>query len=303
MSRKRLTLGTVQFGLPYGVAGRGVPSPEEVDAILETARELGVRSVDTAAAYGASEERVGAFLKRRGWPGGLAICTKLPPLDEAATGTGLEGLVADAVESSLRRLGSERIDCYLIHRASDLSRHGRALVEALLKQRESGRIGRIGVSIYGPDEAALALDHPEITAVQHPLSLLDRRMVSGGRLRELGSRGVVTYARSIFLQGLLVLPPDALPVRVAHARPALVELRRLLADWGVTPLDVALSFVASTQGVRHVVVGVDTPEQLRANAAALARPLPEGLAEALSGRLEQAPPEVVDPTLWPREAP
>ena len=107
---------------------------------------------------------------------------------------------------------------------------------------------------------------------------------------------MVTYARSVFLQGLLTLLPEELPERVVHARPTIVALHRLLADWGVASTDVALPFVASTVGVDYVVVGVETAEQLRANVAALERGVPVGLADALDDL--DVPLAVVDPTLW-----
>ena len=302
MSSARLTLGTAQLGQPYGVANRrGIPTPKEVDTILETALELGVRSLDTASDYGEAEARIGDFIKRHASPASFAVCSKLPRIGTEPSPAAVEAIVSDAVESSLRRLGQDRIDCYLIHHADDLRHHGPALAEALARQRERGRVDRIGVSVYSPDEAVAVLDYPELTVVQHPLNLLDRRLVSSGRLRELSSRGVVVHARSLLLQGLLTLSPDELPRHVTHARPIVMKLRELLAEYGVAPPDVALAFVGATEGIEQVIVGVDTPEQLRSNVAALARPLPEGLVEALATRLQEAPPEVIDPRLWPAE--
>ncbi|MDX1387849.1 MAG: aldo/keto reductase, partial [Acidobacteriota bacterium] len=240
------------------------------------------------------EAKIGRFIA--GSRTRLEICTKLPPVDPDAD---VRAIVADAVEGSLARLGVERVDAYLVHRAADLRRHGRGLIDALAEQRARGRIERIGVSVYGPDDAALALTYEELTVVQHPLNLLDRRIVSSGVLDKLEARGVVTYARSVFLQGLLTLSPDELPERVVHARPTLGALRQLLSRWGVAPTDVALPFVASTAGVDRVVVGVETPEQLRANVAALERDVPVGLAAALDDL--DVPLSVVDPTLWPEE--
>jgi aryl-alcohol dehydrogenase-like predicted oxidoreductase len=299
----RLRLGTAQLGMRYGIANRtGLPSAAEADRILATALDVGIRALDTAEAYGLAEARIGSFLAKRRGADAFTISSKLPKLDlERDSGT-VETSVARAIEGSLRRLGVERIDEYLVHDASDLRRHGRALVEALARQRDRGTIARIGVSLYGPSEIALALEHVEISVVQHPLNLLDRRLVTSGLLAELRKRGIAVHARSPFLQGLLRLAPEDVPERMAWARPSLEDLRGVLAEWSVVPGDLALAFAASHEGVDCVVAGAETAEQVRENAAAIDRRLPPGLAGALRRRRTMAAIDVVDPTRWPREA-
>jgi len=302
MSAAPLSLGTAQLGLPYGVANRrGLPSIAEAEALLDAAADSGVRALDTAAVYGSSEERIGAWLRRRGSAHVFEICSKLPPLGTLPRGESIDRVVATAVESSLRKLGVERLDGYLVHRAEDLRLHGRALVDALEAQHRLGRIGRVGVSAYNPEQAATVSELPAGSIVQHPFNLLDRRLVESGALGRLREHDVRIHARSAFLQGLLTLSPDALPERVAHARPYLVELSELLAERELTPADAALAFAASGE-VDRVVVGVDTPAQLHANLAAMERPLPENLLEALSARLGRVPAEVVEPPRWGEES-
>jgi len=301
MPSARLSLGTARLGLPYGVASGGDPlSAGEVDAILETALDLGVPMLDTAPVYGCAEDRIGDFLRRRARHGEIAICTKLPPV-AAAAGSEVGAFVAAAVESSRRRLGVERIDCYLVHHAGDLREHGKALVDALGGEQERGRIERIGISAYEPAVAESVLAYPPLSVVQHPLNLLDRRLLSSGSLGRLRDRGVRVHARSVFLQGLLSLRAEALPRRLARARPVLAVLRDVLGEWDAAPPDVAVAFAATMPGVERVVVGVDTPEQLRENVEALRRGVPDGLAEALAERIGDAPRDVVDPTRWPEE--
>ncbi len=87
---------------------------------------------------------------------------------------------------------------------------------------------------------------------------------------------------------------------MAHARPYLARLTRLLSEWKRTPREVALGF-ASASGADRVVVGVETPRQLRDNLEAMERPLPAGLADALAGRIGLVPLEVIEPLRWPEE--
>src|SRR5262245_7930224 len=128
MKLSRLTLGTVQLGMPYGVANRtGQPDEGAAFGILALALELGVRSFDTAAAYGEAEARLGAFFRVHGRPDDVVVTSKLPALGEGERDVG--DAVRRAAEASLAKLG--RIDCYLIHSAADLRAHGDTLVKAL----------------------------------------------------------------------------------------------------------------------------------------------------------------------------
>jgi aryl-alcohol dehydrogenase-like predicted oxidoreductase len=300
MLASRLSLGTAQLGLPYGVGNtRGRPTDVEADTILETAFDLGVRSLDTAGAYGDAEERIGSFLRRQGGPEGLEICSKLPASHRVSD---IRGHVAEAIESSCRRLGVEPLDEFLVHDVRDLRRHGRALVDSLAEQRERGRVARLGASAYDPEGIAVVLEYPELTVVQHPLNLLDHRLQKSGMIQQLRSQGVALHARSLFLQGLFGLDPSALPRSVAHTAQALITLRQLLGEWNVAPMDVALPFVAAVDGVAKLVIGVDTPEQLSTNIATLSRPLPAGLSEALDERLDAVPPDILDPSRWPGDS-
>jgi len=166
----------------------------------------------------------------------------------------------------------------------------------------AGRIARAGVSVYGPDDVVRLLGYPELGAVQLPLSMLDLRMLP--LLPRLRAAGILTFARSAFLQGLYALAPDALPPRVAHIRPWLGQLIEVTASAGTTPLAAALPFMADVEGLSSVVIGVDTVAQLDANVADFARPLPGGaaLAAAVRTRFAAVPVDVVDPSRWPAEA-
>lgn len=297
----RLTLGTVQLGLAYGVANRaGQPSAAAARAILERALELGVTSFDTAPAYGDAEQRLGEVVRGRE----VFVTSKLPSLTRAGVAPADVGrAVTSAVEASLAKLG--RLDAYLLHDASDLVTYGGRLLDALSSQLTAGRIARAGVSVYGPDDVVRLLGYPELGAVQLPMSMLDLRMLP--LLPRLRAAGIVTFARSAFLQGLYALTPDELPPRVAHARPWLRQLIEVTAGAGTTPLAAALPFmadVATDGGISSVVIGVDTVAQLEANVADFARPLPGGaaLAAALRTRFAVVPADVVDPSRWPAEA-
>src|SRR5690606_8086920 len=110
----RIALGTVQFGLDYGVANtRGRVTPDEVARILALAADAGVRTLDTAVAYGDSERVLGQFPLA-----GFDVVSKLPAHDEPFRD--IAGWVSREVEGSLRRLGIEQLDALLLHRPAQL---------------------------------------------------------------------------------------------------------------------------------------------------------------------------------------
>jgi aryl-alcohol dehydrogenase-like predicted oxidoreductase len=298
MTPSRLTLGTAQLGMAYGVANTvGRLSADQVLRVLDAALEHGIRCLDTAPAYGDAEERIGAWRRARSHPD-VALATKLGRLPTDLAPRDLARHVRASVEASRARLAADRVDFLLLHAAADLERFGAALVAALAEAVAAGLAGRIGVSAYTPEEVDRALEQEEFSVVQVPLHLLDRRLVESGRLARLEMRGFTVFARSPYLQGLFALAPSQLPARVAHAAPWLERLLAATRRHGLAAVDCAVAWAAAQPGVTSVVVGAESAEQVEANARAVSAPLPAGLDADLSA-LGEAPLDVIDPSRWP----
>jgi len=251
----------VQFGLPYGIANRGCQtSPDEVTAILAAAKLHGLDSLDTAIGYGDSE----AILGRAGvteW----RIVTKLPGLEDE---TDVAGWVEQKIAASLARLRVKKLHGVLLHRPSDLLRRcGDSLFEALLALKRSGAADKIGLSIYGPEELDQLESFP-FDLVQSPLNVLDRRLIESGWMQRLKDRGVEVHARSIFLQGLLLMPAAERPVKFARWRPVWAYWDAWLAERQLTPLEACLGCFTSCSSINRLVVGVADRIQLDAIVAA-----------------------------------
>lgn len=259
----RLALGTVQFGLDYGVANRdGRPALDEVARILETAAASGIDTLDTAIAYGESEARLGA-IGVTGW----TIVTKLPaaPADCAD----LAGWVVAEVEASLRRLRVDRVHAVLLHRPAQLfGASGPGLMLGLQRLKDEGLAAKTGVSIYAPDEldALFAMSEPDL--VQSPLSLFDHRLIRSGWLDRLAARGVEVHTRSAFLQGLLLLDANARPAYFNRWQPLWQAWDDWLRTTRLSPLQACVRYALSVGGSDRVVVGVDSVAQLRQIVAA-----------------------------------
>ena len=288
--RQKLALGTAQLGLAYGINNtQGRPDDATVAGVLTAAQVAGLTLLDTAAAYGDSEARLGQWLSRQ--PGSFAVVTKVAAAAPA--------VVRAAVQASLERLQQPRVYGVLFHDFNALQQQPAAW-QGLQDSRAAGLTARIGISLYHPWQAQWLLDRRgwDFDLVQLPYNVLDQRF--GPLLPVLAARGVEVHVRSAFLQGLLLRPLQALPAYFEALRPKLTRLRHLTAEAGI-PLEAALLlFAATAPGVARVVVGVDTADNLQANVAAeqyldVFAALRPALAE-----LHETAEELLLPYRWPK---
>lgn len=283
----RLSFGTAQLGMAQATASGALASETHASSMLHAAYELGISSFDTSPDYGHAEQRIGTFLRDQNLHEEIAICTTLPSL-AAVDPRRIEQQVEDHLTASLRRLRSDVIDAYLVHRISDLARHGQALVDALAHQRDKGRVLAIGAVVDDPAELALLEEYPELGVVQHPFSLLDRRLSTNGWLERLAVGGTRLNVSDALFQGLLGLPSPDVSGPFAAVRPMLDELRRLLERFGLSPVDAALPFALSIDPDSVVVVADAIPE-LEAFVTSASAVLPDELHALIERELPDFP--------------
>lgn len=296
---RRLGLGTAQFGLAYGIANASGRTPEpEVRAIVARAREAGVQTLDTAPRYGDAERvlgRLGAELAE------FRIVTKTAAHVAAEDVAGEGSARADigpalerALDASLADLGLRSVHGLLEHRASALLGAGGDVVwSAMQRARESGRVARIGASVYSPEELDALLERFELDLVQLPLNVLDRRFVARGRMERLQDLGVEVHSRSVFLQGALLAPPSV-SARVGGLAERVERFHARCAAQGWTPLAAALAGAIATPTIAAVLVGVEDVRQLNEILAAEVEQVDPGAFADL--RCDD--PAIVDPSRW-----
>ncbi|WAS04152.1 aldo/keto reductase [Gloeomargaritales cyanobacterium VI4D9] len=285
-----LALGTAQFGLSYGIANqRGEVPVEEVREILATAREAGIDTLDTAIAYGTSEEKLGE-IGVHNWK----IITKLPkiPLDYSP----LSHWVKASVINSLQRLKLEKLYGLLLHHPQDLLEdYGEDLYSALHSLRSCGLVEKIGISIYSPTELDQIWKTYKFDLVQAPFNGLDQRLVTSGWLQRLKEEGVEVHGRSLFLQGLLLLPEKELPQKFQRWQSLWTAWHTWLNEQGISPLAACLG-AAWEQGqfrFHRIVVGVDSKKQLQEILAILETQLPSWPPHITTDELD-----LINPTHW-----
>lgn len=258
MTVSKIALGTAQFGLPYGISNTGGQTPlDEAKAILNLARSAGIQILDTAIAYGNSEASLGE-LDVCGWQ----LITKLPEMP--VTGEAfVKGWVKNQLTGSLNRLGLASIHGLLLHRPVQLcGPDGAALYRALLDEREKGRVAKIGISIYDPDELDQLPASMGFDIVQSPFNIFDQRIATSGWITRLRDTGCELHVRSIFLQGLLLMQAATRPAYFSRWNSLWESWENWLRTAGVTPLEACLRHALNTPGIAKVVLGVDNAAHL-----------------------------------------
>ena len=284
----RLALGTVQFGLRYGVANVvGQVSEAEGKLMLESAKANGIDTLDTAIAYGESEARLGEI--------GVAefkLVTKLPSIPKECLD--VAEWVNKQVDASLLRLDVNNVYGLLLHRSEELlGPNGCELYQALKSLKKRGLVNKIGVSIYAPDELELLMTDFTFDLVQAPFNLIDRRLSESGWMRKLKQRGVEIHTRSAFLQGLLLMKQVDVPTKFAPWNGILKKWHDWLDVNNITALQASLAFAHSFPEIDRVVVGADTLSQLLEIVSSANNPVNISLPDLLC-----ADENLINPANW-----
>jgi aryl-alcohol dehydrogenase-like predicted oxidoreductase len=266
----RLTLGTAQFGLDYGVTNTsGRVTPIQVSEILDRATELGISVLDTASAYGEAEKVLGDLGTTQ-----FRVVTKLPSLPK-----GIEvgpQWVIDQVIKSTSKLRRQNVNALLVHNPEDLrGGSGQELIRGLIESKEAGLTQQIGVSIYDPEDLEWISGLLDLDVVQAPMNVFDRRIVESGWLDRLSSSGVETHVRSVYLQGSLVAGVENLPSVFEPWVGKFMEFETWANSEGLDLLEAALLFPLSYPKVAKVIIGVVSVHQLERSVTVVGKSGPD----------------------------
>ncbi|MEI6300063.1 MAG: aldo/keto reductase [Betaproteobacteria bacterium] len=287
----RLALGTVQFGTAYGTGSRaGQVCFDDAAEILQHALAAGLDTLDTAMAYGDSEQRLG-----RMGVGAWRVISKLPPMpDDCAD---VSGYVQRSVQGSLERLNLSSLYGMLLHRPYQLlGAQGDVLYRALLNLKTQGLVAKIGVSIYGPEELDSLCSRFAFDLIQSPFSIFDRRLATSGWLSRLHHSGIEIHTRSAFLQGQLLRAARDRPAGFARWNPLWDRWRGWLDEQALTPLQACLGFVMSRSEIDRVVIGVKNLNQLQEILASLKVSVAAPPATLMSEDVD-----LINPSRWPAD--
>jgi len=255
---KKIALGSAQWGLSYGVANSsGITHLRVVRKILRREENAGIELIDTAPAYGVAQTVLGLCDKSS-----YKVVTKIPSFGGDVPKNVVSNLLP-LLERTLKDMCLDRVYGLLVHDERDLlSSNGRLLRDALFDLKAKGLVERIGVSIYEPSIAGKIAEMFVPDVIQLPLNVFDQRAINTPVLEGLKKAGVEIHARSIFLQGLLLISEDRLPKEFSHWRNKIGLWQRCCRERGVSPLSAALDFTLNQKVVDYGVIGTDLEAQL-----------------------------------------
>jgi len=254
----KLALGTVQFGLSYGIANQaGQVSRTEAKKMLEFAVSQGLDTIDTAIAYGDSEACLGEIGVQS-----LKVITKLPPIPSVCDD--INRWVSQHISESMGRLGSKELYGLMLHRSTDLiGEYGQQLYNAMQNLKEDRLVRKIGVSIYSPVELDAISSQFAVDIVQAPFNVADQRLLTTGWLDRLNNEGIELHTRSSFLQGLLLMPREEIPEKFSRWNPLWDRWDGWLREFNLSAAKVCLDFVHSFEKIDRIVIGAENLSQLQ----------------------------------------
>jgi len=283
---KKLVLGTVQFGLEYGINNKsGKPSRDESLKILDFAYKNGIKNFDTANAYGPAEEVLGEFCKKYNLYGKIKIITKVN-----------HDIVAQLNES-LSRLKMQYVDGCLLHEPKDA--RNEKIIDSLKKLKDSGLVKNVGVSVYEPEDAVYAAKMEGIDYVQIPYNIFDQRLNKTNFFELARKHGKKIFARSAFLQGLLIMNEEKIPKHLKKAKFYLAKLDKIIAKYGFSRKQSALRFLLENKNIDYVVFGVDNKGQLKEIIDILKQDIDfSQCKKELENEFKEVPKYIISPNLW-----
>jgi len=293
MNNHKLLLGSVQFGMPYGIINnKNKVFYNDAFKILDTAYNSGINMIDSAPSYGDSEEVIGNATYGQSWN----IITKTPHYNkDIVVDLYLEDLW-ESLYRSLNSLNTNSIYGLLVHNCDDLFKQGgRRIFLELEKMRSTGVVSKIGVSVYTDKQILRVLDNFDIDIIQLPVNIFDQRLVNSRCLDTLKKKGIEVHARSVFLQGVLLMNLDLIPSYFLPIMKNLENFNKTANKFSMTSLELALSYVYSIKEIDRIIIGVKSVRQLKDIINSNVKCLPLKDVESLS----ITDPCFLNPSLWP----
>ena len=286
----KLILGTVQFGLNYGVNNTvGKPSKENIKSILDSAYNSGIQLLDTAEAYGDSQNKIGEYHNNSTYK--FNVITKFSSNVEEFSLN-----IIERVHNNLKILDVDKLYCYMFHSFDDFENYFDNYRKDLLLLKKHGIIDNIGVSVYTNNELESVLKFDEISLVQLPFNLLDNDNKRRSILKKAKIKGIEIHTRSVFLQGLFFKKTSELGDKIKPLEPYLRSLNDLCdKDYKIN--DLALNYVCNKKNIDRVLIGVDNVVQLKANIASEKRNIQKEIFKKIEA-IDVKEIELLNPSNW-----
>jgi aryl-alcohol dehydrogenase-like predicted oxidoreductase len=259
LSINNIILGTVQFGLNYGINNKKVkPNSKEIEKILNFAYDSGVNMLDTAEAYGTSQLEIGKYHKKSNHK--FKVITKYH-----SNFITLDHNIEKRILNNIKELGVSNLYSYMFHSFNDFVNNYKKNIDQLMICKEKGLFEKTGVSIYTNSEFETVLNEYNVDLIQLPFNLLDNVNKRKKLIEKAKIRGIEIHTRSAFLQGLFFMQINSIPQKIYPLRNALIQLNQIAKSYNIDINQIALNYVMQQDGIDKVLIGVDNLNQLKTN--------------------------------------
>ena len=257
----KIALGTVQFGLEYGLPPNNYQvNSEEIQNILNLSLKNNIKYIDTAFSYGNAEDKIGEFAKNKE----LYIITKTPGLSNKIITKNDKEIILNAFYKSLEKLNLNSCYALLIHDCDDLFKpNGSYLYEAIKTLKKNHKIKKIGVSVYNKEQIEKVLMLYDFDIIQLPINLYNQSLLINGALKQIKSKGIEIHARSIFLQGLLLMSENTWPTFFKDFKDHHKNMKTYFFQKNISVIHACLNFVCNIDQIDKVIVGVNSVNHLK----------------------------------------
>ena len=246
-----LALGTVQFGLDYGIANKsGKVSYNEARKIVDFVAKKGVNVFDTAKAYGDSEKVLGKILNK---PVYLISKIKSDEFDNLEFN----------VDGSLKNLSTNYLFGLLLHDSKKLFKWRKEYSKKIDLLKEKEKIKYFGVSIYTDEEFDLAVKNSSIKIIQIPFNIFDQRAIKHNWFEKAKENNKLLVIRSVFLQGLLLMDKNDIPSCLQEAKEYIAKLNDIVKQLKVSKESFLFNFIKYYAKDSIVLFGCDNLSQAK----------------------------------------
>ena len=256
----KLILGTVQLGVNYGINNsEGKPSLGKSLDILNTAYENGIRTLDTAEAYGNAQEVIGAFHKKN-------IDKKFNVITKLASSNSIKKEdFLDNLKKNCSLLNVEQLYGFMFHNYESFIKNPE-LYNELLKAKKLGLVKFTGISLYSNNEVKDIIEnYNEFDYIQIPFNIFDNEAKRKDIILKAKEKGIAIHTRSVFLQGLFFKSIEELSFKLNPLKSYLQELHKIRRDYNISMEELALQYVLQKKYINYVLIGVDNLKQLNNN--------------------------------------
>ncbi len=253
----KISIGTAQFGKKYGISNiSGKTKKSEIGKILKIAKQRNINLIDTAQNYLNVENRLASYHLND-----FKISTKISDINRVNIETN-KHFIYNKIIHSLQNLKIKKIDTIFLHNTNDLlSKNGDKYFEDLIKSKKNNLVNKIGITVYSTKEINEIISNFDIDVVQCPFNIFDNRLVETGMYNQLVNKKIEIEVRSIFLQGLLLMNADKIPLQFQSFQKLFKLWFEFLKKNQICQLDACINFVKKYKKIKRIIIGVENSNQ------------------------------------------